>query len=55
VTRRRKFCSQANSRSIFQRLAAAPAALRWGVCYVAIFAMLLLGRWQAREFIYMQF
>ena len=42
-------------RSIFRRLAAAPAALRWGVCYVAILAMLLLGRWQAREFIYMQF
>ncbi|TAK80371.1 MAG: MBOAT family protein [Betaproteobacteria bacterium] len=42
-------------RSIFRRLAAAPAALRWGACYLAIFAMLLLGRWQAREFIYMQF
>ncbi len=42
-------------RSIFRRLAAAPAALRWSVCYLAIFAMLLLGRWQAREFIYMQF
>jgi alginate O-acetyltransferase complex protein AlgI len=42
-------------RSIFQRLAAAPAALRWGVYYLAIVALLLLGRWQVREFIYMQF
>ena len=42
-------------RSIFQRLAAAPAALRWGIYYLAIIALLLLGRWQAREFIYMQF
>lgn len=42
-------------RSIFTRLAAAPAALRWGVCYLALAALLLLGRWQSREFIYMQF
>ena len=42
-------------RSIWQRLGAAPVALRWGVYYLAIFALLILGRWQAREFIYMQF
>jgi alginate O-acetyltransferase complex protein AlgI len=42
-------------RSIFQRLAAAPVAVRWGIYYLAIFALLILGRWQAREFIYMQF
>jgi hypothetical protein len=42
-------------RSIFRRLAAAPVALRWGACYLGIFCLLLLGRWQAREFIYMQF
>jgi len=42
-------------RSVFQRLAAVPVALRWSVYYLAIFALLLLGRWQAREFIYMQF
>ncbi|MGZ5079074.1 MAG: MBOAT family O-acyltransferase [Usitatibacter sp.] len=42
-------------RSIFERLAAAPAALRWAACYGAIAALLLLGRWQSREFIYMQF
>lgn len=42
-------------RSIFQRLAAAPVAVRWSLWYLAIFALLILGRWQAREFIYMQF
>ena len=42
-------------RSIFQRLAAAPVMVRWGIWYLAIFALLILGRWQAREFIYMQF
>ncbi len=38
-----------------QRLAAAPAALRWGAWYAGLVGLLLLGRWQAREFIYMQF
>lgn len=42
-------------RPVLQRLAAAPAWLRWAVFYPVIFALLLLGRWQAKEFIYMQF
>jgi alginate O-acetyltransferase complex protein AlgI len=42
-------------RSIFQRLAAAPLAVRWALWYLAILVLLILGRWQAREFIYMQF
>jgi D-alanyl-lipoteichoic acid acyltransferase DltB (MBOAT superfamily) len=42
-------------RSIFQRLAAAPQVVRWAVYYFAIFALLILGRWQGQEFIYMQF
>ena len=42
-------------RSIFQRLAAAPLAVRWALWYLAILGLLILGRWQAREFIYMQF
>ena len=42
-------------RSIWKRLAAAPVVLRWSVYYAAIFAVLILGRWQMREFIYMQF
>lgn len=42
-------------RSIFARIKAAPVWLRWSVWYLAIFALLVLGRWQAKEFIYMQF
>jgi alginate O-acetyltransferase complex protein AlgI len=42
-------------RSIFQRLARTRVAWRWTAGYIGIFALLLLGRWQAREFIYMQF
>jgi D-alanyl-lipoteichoic acid acyltransferase DltB (MBOAT superfamily) len=42
-------------RSILQRLANAPIVLRWSLWYAGIFALLLLGRWQAKEFIYMQF
>ena len=40
---------------IAERLARAPMALRWTAYYVCIFALLLVGRWQGREFIYMQF
>ncbi len=42
-------------RSIWTRLAEAPVAVRWAAYYAALFALLFLGRWQAREFIYMQF
>lgn len=42
-------------RSIFLRLAAARTAWRWAASYAGIFALLVLGRWQSREFIYMQF
>ncbi len=34
---------------------AAPTPLRWATAYAVIGAMLLFGRWQAHEFIYMQF
>ncbi len=42
-------------KSLFARLAAAPIVLRWSVYYLAIFGLLILGRWQVKEFIYMQF
>jgi D-alanyl-lipoteichoic acid acyltransferase DltB (MBOAT superfamily) len=42
-------------RSIFERVAAAPVWLRWCLYYLVIFALLVMGRWQAKEFIYMQF
>jgi hypothetical protein len=42
-------------RPIWQRLATMPVAFRWAAYYAGIFALLLVGRWQAHEFIYMQF
>ena len=42
-------------RPMAQRLAAAPTVLRWSSYYLVIFGLLILGRWQAKEFIYMQF
>jgi alginate O-acetyltransferase complex protein AlgI len=42
-------------RPLAQRLASAPTILRWGSYYLVIFSLLILGRWQAKEFIYMQF
>jgi len=42
-------------RSWTARLAAWPVALRWAAWYAGLAGLLLLGRWQAREFIYMQF
>jgi hypothetical protein len=34
---------------------AAPRAIRWAGWYAAIFALILLGRWQSEAFVYMQF
>jgi D-alanyl-lipoteichoic acid acyltransferase DltB (MBOAT superfamily) len=42
-------------RPVLRRLAAAPVAARWAVCYAVIFAVILVGRWQGAEFIYMKF
>jgi hypothetical protein len=42
-------------RPIVQRLKAAPVALRWGFYYLTLFGLLILGRWETKEFIYMQF
>ena len=42
-------------RSVWEWLNAAPKLVRWTVYYALIFSMLLLGQWQATEFIYMQF
>jgi D-alanyl-lipoteichoic acid acyltransferase DltB (MBOAT superfamily) len=42
-------------RPLAQRLAVASTFLRWGSYYLVIFGLLILGRWQAKEFIYMQF
>jgi D-alanyl-lipoteichoic acid acyltransferase DltB (MBOAT superfamily) len=42
-------------RPVLARIAAWPVAVRWAACYGAIFVLLVIGRWQTREFIYMQF
>jgi alginate O-acetyltransferase complex protein AlgI len=42
-------------RPIWKRLAAMPVAVRWAAYYTGMFALLLVGRWQAQQFIYMQF
>jgi D-alanyl-lipoteichoic acid acyltransferase DltB (MBOAT superfamily) len=42
-------------RPVALRLASAPTPVRWGTYYSVIFGLLILGRWQAKEFIYMQF
>ncbi len=42
-------------RPIIQRIAVAPVWLRWGLYYGAIFSVIILGRWQMKEFIYMRF
>jgi alginate O-acetyltransferase complex protein AlgI len=39
-------------RPVVQRLADAPGVLRWSLWYAGIFALLILGRWQAKEFIH---
>ncbi|WP_397544667.1 MBOAT family O-acyltransferase [Roseovarius salis] len=41
--------------SMRRRLRRAPRALRWGLVYAGLFALLLLGRWQGESFVYMQF
>ncbi|MGY3617069.1 MBOAT family O-acyltransferase [Bradyrhizobium sp. USDA 10063] len=42
-------------RPVAERLATAPRPLRWASYYFVMFGLLIMGRWQAREFIYMQF
>ena len=37
------------------RLAALPTPLRWGIYYSVLAGIVLLGRWQGAQFIYMQF
>jgi D-alanyl-lipoteichoic acid acyltransferase DltB (MBOAT superfamily) len=42
-------------RPVLERIASAPLTLRWGSYYAVIFSLLLMGQWQGKEFIYMQF
>ena len=42
-------------RTLALRLAALPTGLRWSLYYAVLAGILLLGRWQGAQFIYMQF
>jgi alginate O-acetyltransferase complex protein AlgI len=42
-------------RPVTERLSALPVPVRWGLYYATIFALLVLGSWQMKQFIYMQF
>lgn len=42
-------------RPLRDRLAAVPTVFRWSAWYAGIAGLLILGRWQSEQFIYMQF
>jgi D-alanyl-lipoteichoic acid acyltransferase DltB (MBOAT superfamily) len=42
-------------RPVWERLRARPVALRWAVYYAMLAALIVLGTWNVREFVYMQF
>ena len=42
-------------RNFWPALQAKPKAVRWGIYYAFIFALVIFGSWQMREFVYMQF
>ena len=42
-------------RAVLTRIAAWPVTLRWAALYSALAVLLVMGHWQSREFIYMQF
>jgi D-alanyl-lipoteichoic acid acyltransferase DltB (MBOAT superfamily) len=42
-------------RPVWRRLQQRPLVLRWAVYYALAFALILLGRWNVQQFVYMQF
>ena len=42
-------------RPLWERLAAQPRYVRWGVYYLLVFGLIVLGTWQGQAFVYMQF
>jgi hypothetical protein len=42
-------------RSLWQRLRAAPVYLRWAVYYALLFCLIVIGKWNLKQFVYMQF
>lgn len=43
------------NRAIWEKLRVRPTYVRWAVYYVLLLALLILGSWQMRQFVYMQF
>ena len=41
--------------SVWQRLRTKPVFIRWGVYYVLIIGLIVLGKWGSAQFVYMQF
>lgn len=42
-------------KGVWGRLAVAPVYVRWGVYYALLMALLVMGKWNLKQFIYMQF
>jgi hypothetical protein len=42
-------------RGVWGKLAVAPVYVRWGVYYALLMALLVMGKWNLKQFIYMQF
>ena len=42
-------------RPVWERLADQPRYVRWGVYYLLVFGLIVLGTWQGQAFVYMQF
>lgn len=42
-------------RSLWQRISASPVCVRWAIYYALIFCLLVLGQWNLKQFVYMQF
>jgi hypothetical protein len=40
---------------MWERLRARPLVLRWAVYYALLAALVVLGTWNLRQFVYMQF
>ena len=42
-------------RSLWERLKARPAYMRWAVYYALLFCQIVIGKWNLKQFVYMQF
>jgi hypothetical protein len=42
-------------RSLWTRLQSLPVVVRWGVYYVLLFCLIVFGKWNLKQFVYMQF